>query len=360
MSATPEIDLHPSRRWLAPGDPDWPTELDHLDVLQHHLAVRRLWVDGSRELPPFPGVAVVGTRRASAAALETARRIGADLARFRITVISGFAKGVDAAAHRGCLAAGGRTVAVLGCGLDVDYPPQHGELRQQIDLSGVRMTEYEHDETPENWHFPRRNRIIAALALAVVVVEAHVESGALSTASWAARLGREVLAVPGSILGPANAGSNLLLRDGVRPYLDITDLSDVFPQCAVAALASESGVRKATKRDRTAVKPPPLAPPAPPLPPLALRDPEGEAATETPAQRLINLVGVDAVPREMLVRALGIGPSELAELLGELELAGTIRCLPGGLVMAETGLASRYRGGSQGHVKGHFGRTWSR
>lgn len=347
MSAPPDLGLQPPRRWLASGDPDWPVELSHLEQLHHPLAVRRLWVEGNGELPPFPGVAVVGPRRATAAALETARRIGADLARFRITVISGFAKGVDAAAHRGCLAAGGRTVAVLGCGLDVDYPPEHRELRQQISLAGARVTEYEHEEKPQSWHFPRRNRIIAALAKAVIVVEADVQSGALSTASWAARLGREVLAVPGSILSPANAGSNLLLRDGARPYLDPTDLSDVFPQCFLEPPRPANGARRARGR-------PPLGAPLTmlPLPPPS----DGvslEPTSETPSQRLVRVLGADAVPRELLVRTLGIEPAQLAVLLGELELAGIVRCLPGGLVILEAGALSRSQAKKQGHVKGH-------
>jgi DNA processing protein len=351
VSAAAELAAHPPRRWLAPGDPDWPAELDHLAALHSHLAVRRLWVEGNGELPPFPGVAVVGARRATAAALETARRIGADLARLHITVISGFAKGVDAAAHRGCLAVGGRTLAVLGCGLDVDYPPEHRELRQQIGNSGARLTEYEQDEAPESWHFPRRNRIIAALSDAVIVVEAHVESGALSTASWATRLGREVLAVPGSILSPANAGSNLLLRDGVRPYLDPSDLSDVFPQCSVGAPVI-TGVRRKPIRKRGTAEPPTMLPL-----PAASDGANLDSISETPEQRLVSLLGVDAVPREFLVRSLGIAPAELAVLLGELELAGAIRCLPGGLVVREPGSAARYRGGKQGPFKGQVAQT---
>jgi DNA processing protein len=255
-------------------------------------------------------VAVVGARRAGASGQEAARRIGADLGRRGVTVVSGFARGIDAGAHRGCLSAGGRTLAVLGCGLDVDYPSQHAALRRDVAASGALITEYEADDPPVSWRFPRRNRIIAALARAVVVVEAGVESGALSTARWAAELGREVLAVPGAILGPANQGSNRLLRDGARPYLDSSDLADLFPECG--APPPLSGDRKVPRE----------------------RDgrPSTGADNGPAAARLLALVGAEPVPRELVARALGLGASDLAVLLGELELVGSVRSLPGGLV----------------------------
>jgi DNA processing protein len=253
---------------------------------------------------------VVGARRAGATGQEAARRIGGDLGRRGVTVVSGFARGVDAAAHRGCLAAGGRTVAVMGCGLDVDYPPEHAGLHREVAASGALVTEYEAGDTPLGWRFPQRNRIIAALSRAVIVVEAGAGSGALSTARWAAELGREVLAVPGSILGEANQGSNRLLRDGARPYLDVSDLADLFPECA--ALSVSAGRPKAEHaRDGGG------------SPPREARD---------HASRLLALVGSEPVPRELIAQALGLRASRLAVLLGELELEGQVRSLPGGLV----------------------------
>ncbi|MGD0449099.1 MAG: DNA-processing protein DprA [Candidatus Dormibacteria bacterium] len=151
--------------------------------------------------------------------------------------------------------------------------------------------------------------MIAALSRAVVVVEAGEKSGALSTARWAADLGREVLAVPGSILGPANEGSNRLLRDGTRPYLDASDLADIFPECA--------GPRASDRRGR------PERPDGERSSPLGVRD---------HAARLLALVSAEPVPRELIVQALGLRASELAVLLGELELDGHARSLPGGLV----------------------------
>ena len=297
-----------SRLRLQPSDPGWPPGLSDLGQLAETYAVRSLWLEG--ELPVLPGVAVVGARRAGASGQEEARRIGADLGRRGVTVVSGFARGVDAGAHRGCLAAGGRTLAVLGCGLDVEYPSQHAALRRDVAASGALITEYEAGDPPVAWRFPQRNRIIAALSLAVVVVEAGVESGALSTARWAAELGREVLAVPGAILGPGHQGSNRLLRDGARPYLDSSDLADLFPECGAPPPLSGDG-KVARERDAR---------------------PSTAADRGTSAARLLALIGVDPVPRELVARDLGLGASDLAVLLGELELVGSVRCLPGGLV----------------------------
>jgi DNA processing protein len=293
---------------LQPADPRWPAGLSDLGELGDRYRLPSVWVEG--ELPVLPGVAVVGARVAGPTGQEAARRIGGDLGRRGVTVVSGFARGVDAGAHRGCLAAGGRTVAVLGCGLDVDYPPEHAALRREVTASGALITEYEAEDIPMGWRFPQRNRIIAALSRAVVVVEAGVGSGALSTARWAADLGREVLAVPGSILGPANQGSNRLLRDGARPYLDASDLADIFPECAAPPVPN---------RRRQAALP---------------RDLELGGGTDGggPPARLLALVGAEPVHREMIGRALGLGASGLAVLLGELELEGYVRSLPGGLV----------------------------
>jgi DNA processing protein len=297
-----------SRFRLDAADPRWPPELADLDQIDGACGVRSIWVEG--ELPPLPGVAVVGSRQATFAGLEAARRIGADLGRRGVTVVSGFALGVDAAAHRGCLGAGGKTVAVLGCGLAVEYPRSHRGLRTEVSLRGALVSEYTAWDAPRAWRFPHRNRIIAALTRAVVVVEAGEKSGALSTARWAADLGREVLAVPGSIIGPASVGSNRLLRDGARPYLDVSDLADLLPECA--APGSKAGAH----RPRTDGE----------------EEPGGPTPDSGEASRLLALLGGEPVQRELIGRALDLSPSRISVLLGEMELAGTIRSLPGGLV----------------------------
>lgn len=159
-----------------------------------------------------------------------AAEVAHDLARVGIVVVSGMARGVDGAAHRGALRGGGPTVGVLGCGIALCYPAEHRKLREEMAVFGAVISEDGGDAPPERWRFPRRNRLIAALAEAVVVVEADERSGALSTARWAADLGREVLAVPGPIHEPASRGTNLLIRDGVRPFLGLSDLFEACPE----------------------------------------------------------------------------------------------------------------------------------
>src|ERR1035437_1497688 len=158
-----------------------------------------------------------------------------------ITVISGMARGIDAAAHLGALDGGGTTLAVLGCGIDVCYPREHHALRDRIAASGCVISEDAGDAPPDTWRFPRRNRLIAALAEAVIVVEGTARSGALSTARWGADLGREILAVPGSIRSPCSEGTNLLIRDGVRPFLCIGDLFEAVPELRRGALVGAPG-----------------------------------------------------------------------------------------------------------------------
>jgi DNA processing protein len=299
-----------SRRLLVPGGPGWPAGLDDLAELNPSLRVASLWVEGELpELPELPGVAVVGARRATQVGREVARRIGAELGARGVTVVSGFAEGIDVAAHRGCLAARGRTLAVLGCGLAVPYPRAHQGLRTELSLRGWLVTEYTSWDAPLRWHFPHRNRIIAALARAVIVVEAGVSSGALSTARWAADLGREVLAVPASILAEGNTGSNRLLRDGARPYLDVSDLADLLPRLAAGAPAEFSGLSE-----------------------QAQGRPGAAAGQGAAAVRLLEAIGAEPVPRELVAGALGLGARDLAVLVGEMELTGSIRTLPGGLV----------------------------
>ncbi len=161
----------------------------------------------------------MGARRATAYGREVAEYLGRELAAAGVAVVSGMARGVDAAAHRGALAGGGRTVAVWGAGPDRVYPPEHAELAEEIAAPGCLLTEYPPGAPPLAHHFPERNRLIAGLAEAVVVVEADERSGALITARLALDEGREVLAVPGSVFSRLSAGPNGLLRAGAAPVL---------------------------------------------------------------------------------------------------------------------------------------------
>ncbi|HEX9799527.1 MAG TPA: DNA-processing protein DprA [Thermoanaerobaculia bacterium] len=195
-----------------------------------------IYVQGT--LPDGPAVALVGARRASRYGLEVAEWLGRELAAAGVAVVSGFAVGVDAAAHRGALAApGGRTVAVLGCGLDLDYPRGHRALGRQIAARGARLSEFPCGRAPLPWQFPVRNRLIAALAEACVVVEAAPRSGSLVTARLALELGREVLAVPGRVDDELALGTNRLIADGARPALDPGDVLEALGRAAPVAPA---------------------------------------------------------------------------------------------------------------------------
>ena len=182
-----------------------------------------LLVRGDVSLLRRPAVAIVGARAATRYGLDIARKLGEGLARQGVVVVSGLARGIDAAAHRGALEAGGPTVAVLACGLDVVYPPEHVELADKIAGSGAIVTEFPLGQKPLRLHFPLRNRLISGLSRGVIVVEARERSGSLITARHALDQGREVLAVPGPVTSPASAGPNALLRDGASPLLELRD-----------------------------------------------------------------------------------------------------------------------------------------
>jgi DNA processing protein len=181
--------------------------------------------DGEPALLARRAVAVVGARSCSPYGAHVARRLGRELAAAGLVVVSGLARGVDGEAHRGALEAGGTTVAVLGCGIDRDYPASHAQLSRRIEERGLVVSEYEPGVEPAPWRFPARNRIIAGLCEAVVVVEARERSGALITADFGLDEGRDVFAVPGEITSALSAGTNALLKLGATP---LTSPNDVF------------------------------------------------------------------------------------------------------------------------------------
>lgn len=187
-------------------------------------------------------VAIVGTRRASAYGKEAARRLAADLAHHGVTVVSGLASGIDAAAHQAALDAGGRTLAVLGSGVDVIYPAENRRLAQAITHQGALISEYALGTQPERNNFPPRNRLISGLSLGIVVVEAGQRSGALITADFALEQGRDVLAVPGSIFQKSCEGSNRLIQNGAKPVLSV---ADVLEELQLAQVEQQAEVRAA-------------------------------------------------------------------------------------------------------------------
>ena len=176
-------------------------------------------------IPPLPGVAVVGARRCTSYGRRVAEGYGRAIAAAGWTVISGLARGIDGAAHRGTVGCSGGAIAVLGSGIDVMYPREHRDLALEIiETGGAIISEYPPGTPPEGWRFPPRNRVISGLADAVVVVEATVKGGALITAEAALSQGRQVFAVPGDVGRPTSEGCNLLIRDGAFPTLDPADL----------------------------------------------------------------------------------------------------------------------------------------
>jgi len=173
-------------------------------------------------------VAIVGARRATAAGRILTEELAKDLGEAGFTVVSGLARGVDAAAHRGALAGPGRTIAVLGCGIDRTYPPEHDRLRREIEERGAVISELPLWSSPQSHHFPKRNRIISGLSLGVVVTEAAINSGSLITARVAAEQGREVFAVPGFVKAETSRGTNALIKDGAALVEGVSDVIDVI------------------------------------------------------------------------------------------------------------------------------------
>jgi DNA processing protein len=233
-------------------------------------------------------VAIVGARAASAYGRSVARRLAADLASAGVVVISGLARGIDAAAHEGALEAGGLTIAVQACGPEQVYPPEHRGLAERIAASGAMLSELPPGLPPRAPHFPLRNRLISGLAEALVVVEARERSGSLHTVRHALDQGIDVLAVPGPVDAPTSAGPNRLLRDGATPALDASDV--------LAALAAVP--RAVASRSEV-----PLAP--------AL-------------EALLAVLRLEPESRDALARRLRLSPQALAAALLELELAGRV------------------------------------
>lgn len=240
-------------------------------------------VRGDTEILAEPAVAIVGARSCSSYGAGVARELARELARAGVAVVSGLARGIDGEAHRGTLEGGGRTVAVLGCGIDRDYPRSHSELARRIREHGAVVSEYPPGVEPAPWRFPARNRIIAGLCAATVVVEARERSGALITADFALELGRDVFAVPGEITSALSAGTNDLLRQGAAPLLSAGDVLE--------ALGLEPAVRQ--------------------LPPLS---PAGS--------QVLRLLADGARDADDLARGSGRTTAEVAAVLVELELAG--------------------------------------
>jgi DNA processing protein len=210
-------------------DPDYPSRLKEVYDYPPILYIR-----GSLLPEDEWCLAVVGTRRATVYGRQAAEEIVADLVRNKITIVSGLAKGIDSIAHHSALEAGGRTIAVFACGLDIVYPAENAALARNIIQQGALLSEYPLGTRPKADNFPRRNRIMSGLGLGVLVIEADETSGAMITAHLALEQNREVFAVPGSILSPASRGTNRLIQEGAKLVRDYTDILEELNLTAVA------------------------------------------------------------------------------------------------------------------------------
>lgn len=276
---------------LCLDDPLYPPLLGEL-----HDPPPLLYVKGCLRALTGPGLAMVGARAATSYGLQMAGMLAAGLARRRLSIISGFALGIDTAAHTAALAVDGSTIAVMGCGLDIVYPARNRNLFEQIAASGAVVSEYPFGTMPENFRFPARNRIISGLSLGVVVVEAARRSGTLITARQALEQGREVFAVPGRIDSPKSEGCHRLVQEGAKLIHTVDDILEELT----------------------------LAPaPAAPAPPA------GREELGREAKAIYSLL--DAYPKniEQIIAATDLPAHKIHEILLHLELQGLVAVLPG-------------------------------
>lgn len=284
-------------RRIERGSAEYPPHLTTVAAAPETLYVRgRVLAEDSL------AVAIVGSRRATPYGLEVAERLAAELATRGITVVSGLARGIDSAAHRGALAAGGRTIAVLGSGVDVVYPSENRHLADRIAEDGALVSQFAPGTRPLAYHFPERNRVIAGLSLGVVVVEAAERSGSLITAGVAADLGREVMAVPGRVTSAESRGTHRLIQDGAALVQDGEDVIAALPARWRACVGA--AVRRADRSDEA----------------LPIGADQG---------RVLGALGEEPTGIDDIIERSGVPSGRATALLLELELDGRIRQIEG-------------------------------
>ena len=284
------------------GSPGYPPPLLPLTTAPPLLYFRGAWTDADTN-----AVGIVGSRSCTSYGKRVAAEIARGLARAGVTVVSGLARGIDGAAHRGALEAGGRTIAVLAGGLSGIYPPEHAELADQVVAAGALVTETPMTVAPQPGMFPARNRIISGLSRGVVVVEANIKSGALITVDHALEQGKEVFAVPGPTDSPASAGCLELIRKGARLVRNAADILD-----DLKGIATPEWKPAPVEQPTLFVEPPP--------PPPANLEPTHQAVWDQLASKR---------HADELTRDTGLGAGELAKALMQLELKRLVRRLPG-------------------------------
>jgi DNA processing protein len=284
---------------LTQADPRFPARLKEIPYPPPYLFVK-----GRLEAPDGPVVAIVGTRAASYYGLKAARRLARDLASRGVTVVSGLARGIDTAAHQGAVEGGGRTWAVLGCGLDQVYPPENRELYLRIAEQGALISEFPLGAPPEAKNFPIRNRVISGLSQAVVVVEAGEKSGTHITVQYALDQGREVMAVPGPVDAPTSLGPHRLIQQGAKLVRDAQDIVTELP--APRAAGKRQAGTSAEERAEAA--------------------PPGYFKVDDP---ILPFLGAEPVQLDELVQLSRLPAPEVMSRLTMLELQGLVRELPG-------------------------------
>ena len=311
--------LATTRRWLDDASGDAPRDIVTLDdpryprlLLETADPPLLLFTLGRVDLLSAPAVAIVGSRRATPQGMDNAREFARVFSERQLTVVSGLAQGIDGAAHEGALTGAGSTIAFIGTGLDRVYPSGHLRLMRRIAEQGLVASEYALGTPARPEHFPRRNRLIAGIAQGTLVVEAALESGSLITARLALECGRDVFAIPGSIHSPQSRGCHRLIQEGATL---VESGADVLRELA---LATPDGTRRAT-----------MSPPQPSLFDTARSAPRQAGREDT---ALLAALGHDPVTFDALAARTGLPSEQLAAQVLDLELAGRLQRLPGGLL----------------------------
>ena len=307
-------------RLLLLQDDDFPEMLT-----QGITAPPVLFLRGNAELLHTPSAAIVGSRHATPQAMRIAKDFGRALSEKGIPVVSGMASGIDTAAHQGALQADGGTIAVWGTGIDRIYPPSNKNLAYEIAERGLIVSEFPLDTRPFAGNFPRRNRLIAALSQLTLVVEAALESGSLITAKLAAEMGREVMAVPGSIDNPHSKGCHKLIKDGAKLVECLDDILHECPQLLQNTHVPSYSINKTVKpkNDQTKQLQPKTIVNEPPRP---SENPPADPSTSA----LLEAMGYDPIHPDILAQQTNTAAADVYAQLLEYELDGIVAALPGG------------------------------
>ena len=311
---------------LVANRPDFPRLLLEISDCPPVLFMRGTWQGDDAH-----GLGIVGSRNATPYGLNVAERLSRELAENGVTVISGGALGIDAAAHSGALDAGGRTIAILGCGIDINYPRQNEEIFERIINSGAVISEYALGSSPESFRFPQRNRIISGLSLGTLVVEAPRQSGSLITARYAAEQGRTVLTVPANIDRPNSLGSNDLLKDGAIPVTETEDILLALRLVAVPARKTDQ-IALGFEDDEVPAKGPAAQKNKP-----ASIDKLCEGLPDS-QRRLVLQLTETPVHIDTLATGAGLSAATAGVEMTMLELAGLVRRLPGNTYILAIGM----------------------